>query len=271
MIATKTCEFLSTPLPIEYGVGNFPRLPFILLVLGLASGCARDRLCRIYTPGPDLGMLEAARSLIYHIRCPDLLDIQFRDQPEWNCLASVDVDGSLNLGPAGRPRVDGLTLEEARHEIARTAGTDPAGVGIRLVESRAARIYLNGPINNRQRSIPYRGPERVLDFLWRVDAVQPGQSDLTEVVVIRPNVAEGKASEIYRVNVSAVVFAGDHSTNIILQPSDQVYIGETRRSTFSRLVPDWLLPIYRRLVGIFSLVPAQPQEAAAEPLLRPSE
>jgi len=35
-----------------------------------------------------------------------------------------------------------------------------------------------------------------------------------------------------------------------LRPSDQVYVGETHRSSFSRLLPDWLRPLYRKLAGL---------------------
>jgi hypothetical protein len=63
-------------------------------------------------------------------------------------------------------------------------------------------------------------------------------------------VASGKQPEVFRVNVPSVLIDGNPETNVLLQPSDEVYIGETSRSVFARVLPDWLGPVYRRLTGL---------------------
>jgi polysaccharide biosynthesis/export protein len=50
--------------------------------------------------------------------------------------------------------------------------------------------------------------------------------------------------------VDEILSNRDQTTNVILQPSDQILVGETRRSSFSRLLPEWFLPVYRKLVGL---------------------
>jgi len=67
---------------------------------------------------------------------------------------------------------------------------------------------------------------------------------------VRPNVAGGGRPEVFGVDVEAVLLDNDPATNIPLRPSDQVYVGETHRSSFSRLLPDWLRPIYRKVAGL---------------------
>ena len=68
--------------------------------------------------------------------------------------------------------------------------------------------------------------------------------------VVRPNVAAGGRPEVFRVDVPAVLLGGVPDTNVPLRPSDEVYVGETRRSVFARVLPDWLGPLYRRITGL---------------------
>ena len=129
------------------------------------------------------------------------------------------------------------------------AGVSPERVGVRLAAPRSSRVYVHGPIRGRTRVIPYQGPEPVLDFLTRVGGLPPG-SKLNQVYVVRPNVAAGENPQVFRVNVSDVLLDNNPATNIPVSPSDEVYIGETSRSVFARVLPDWLGPAYRRLAGL---------------------
>ena len=227
---------------------------FLALIPVLAAGCADAKLFRAppaplvtqigYTTDALLG--EAA----YRLGCADVLEVAFADRPEWDCTASVGLDGRLPLGAAGSPVVEGTTLSEVRTAIAKLLNQTPDRITVRLVDVRAGRIYLSGPENNRQRVVPFRGPEPVVEFLWRAGAVKQGCSALHDVYVIRPNVANGTQPETFHVDFDAIVLDADHRSNVILQPSDQVYVGETRRSSFSRLLPNWAKPFYRKLVGL---------------------
>jgi hypothetical protein len=68
--------------------------------------------------------------------------------------------------------------------------------------------------------------------------------------VVRPNIAAGTRPEVFRVDVPGVLLDHDHSTNVPLSPSDQVYVGETRGASFARVVPDWARPAYRKVTGL---------------------
>ncbi len=153
-----------------------------------------DRETAAVLPAPDAA---------YRVGCPDVLEVAFADCPGWDALASIDLDGRLPLQSPGSPRVEGLTLEEVRRELSRLAGVPADRVEVKLSAPRSSRIYLHGPIRGRTRVVPYQGPEPVIEFLTRVGGLPPG-SKLSEVYIIRPNVAAGEEPEVFRVNVPPV-------------------------------------------------------------------
>ena len=224
------------------------RLPLLLPV----AGCADSQFLKQTCPQPaDLRVAAEtpAPDVAYRVGCPDVLEISFTDHPEWDMYASVDLDGRLPLGYPGNVRAEGRTLDDIRHELATLAGTEPDRIAVNLAAARSGRVYVHGPIRGRSRVVPYQGPEPVIDLLRRIGGLPPG-SKLNQVYVVRPNVANGERPEVFRVDVAAVLIDNNHATNIPVRPSDEVYVGETRRSVISRMLPDWLGPAYRRVAGL---------------------
>ena len=179
----------------------------IALVAGLV-GCSETRLCRCPPPlGPQLpaNAAGALGEAGYTLGCADVLEVAFLDRPAWDCAASVGLDGRLPLGDAGSPLVQGKTPDEARAAIAAAAGVEPARVTVMLAEYRAGRVYVTGPENKLRRTMPFRGPEPVLEFLWRSGATKPGSAELRDVRVLRPTVAVGGRPEAFRVDAEAIV------------------------------------------------------------------
>jgi protein involved in polysaccharide export with SLBB domain len=223
--------------------------PLLALLLAGCADCKfLSRTCP-QPPDPQAAADAPAPDTAYRIGCPDVLEVSFADFPVWDALAAVDLDGRLPLQSPGSPRAEGRTLADVRGELARMAGVTPDRVSVRLAAPRSARVYLHGPIRGRGRVVPYQGPEPVIDFLKRVGGLPPG-SKLNQVYVVRPNVASGGRPEVFRVDVPAVLLDDDQETNVPLQPSDEVYVGETGRSVFARVLPDWLGPAYRRVTGL---------------------
>jgi polysaccharide biosynthesis/export protein len=223
-----------------------------LIVAIFHIGCADCRFLSQKCPQPRDPQAAAdapAPDVAYRVGCPDVIEVSFADFPGWDALAAVDLDGRLPLSSPGHPRAEGRTLEEIRADLARLAGVEPERVAVRLAAPRSSRVFVHGPIRGRTRIVPYQGPEPVIDFLTRVGGLPPG-SKLSQVYVVRPNVATGGQPEVFRVDVPAVLIDGNPATNVALQPSDEVYIGETSRSVFARVLPDWLGPAYRRLTGL---------------------
>ncbi len=222
------------------------RCAVFVLLLPLA-GCADLASVRRSPPFPAPAPPDLAA---YRIGCPDVLEVGFADKPEWDCLVAVDVDGCAPLGEAGRVAVQGLTTTEARAAIAEAAGQSPNGVLVVVAVPRAGKVFITGPDNKRIRAVAYPGPTPVLDFLQLAGAIQPKETKLNDVYVVRPNVAADGPPKVFHVDVEAVLLDGDPATNVVIESSDHVYVGETRRASFARLVPDWARPAYRRLVGL---------------------
>ena len=238
------------PVPIRAGL--------ILALAVLATGCGDLRV--FHKAGPPAvapAVVGPTGEPVYTLGCPDVLRVRLMDRPDFDLVAAIDVDGRVMLGDSvGAPPVAGKTLAEARDVVARAAGTTPDKVSLVLEDARTARVYLCGPVNNKQRPIPYQGPERVLDFLRRVGALQPGCTDVRDVSVVRPNVAAGERTQVFHVDIEAIVLDNEPTSNLVVLPGDQVYVGETRRSSFTRLLPKWLRPLYRQVLGLLPPDPA---------------
>ncbi len=232
--------------------GRVAALVLTPLLALVAAGCSNTQFLRQNCPTPTdpKAAGEAPHpSAAYLVSCPDVLEIEFRDRPDWDATVVVDVDGRLPLEQPGNPRVEGLTLDQIRADLAALAGCPPDRVRVSLAAARSGHVVVYGPIRGRARTVPYQGPEPVLSFLTRVGGLPPG-SKLNQVYVIRPNVAAASRPQVFRVDVAAVLVDGDPRTNVTLQPDDQVYVGETKRSSLSRLMPDWLGTAYRRMTGL---------------------
>ena len=230
------------------------RTALLLLFVPLMAGCTGRlgavRKARAEAMPIATVPLPPVNQPAYTLGCPDLLEVRFDDHPAWDALVSIDVDGTLALGSAGRLRVEGRMLDGAREAIARDARLDPARVRIALVDPSAKFLTVYGPEANRQQMHVCRGPERVVDLLQRTAALKPGCTDPRDISVVRPNVARGVPPEIFHVDFEAIFLDDDDATNIVLQAGDQIYVGETRRSSFGRLLPNWLKPAYRKLFRV---------------------
>jgi len=222
------------------------RCPLFFAVLTLSgAGCASSKV--FHAPPPAEGPVGEA---FYRLGCGDVLEVTFAEHPRWDSLTSVDVDGRLPLSELGRPRIEGLTVAEAKAKLSGLLECDPAAVNVKLADARAGRIYIVGPEAIQQRSVPYRGPERVVEFLYRVGALKPGSSDYNQVHVLRANVAAGGEPQYFRIDLEAILLDRDDATNMVLRASDQVSVGESHRSRFCRRLPDWVRPTYRALLGM---------------------
>jgi protein involved in polysaccharide export with SLBB domain len=143
----------------------------------------------------------------------------------------------------------------------------PEHVHVEVAEYKSQHLYVFGEVAGLQRAVPYRGPETVLDLLHRVGGLTPGAA-LRDIQVIRPHVADGKRPEIFRIDLPAIVLRHDPETNVILEPFDQIYIGQSRRSCLCDCLPPWLRPAYQRACGLKPGVRSQ-GSGVRKPMLTP--
>jgi protein involved in polysaccharide export with SLBB domain len=153
----------------------------------------------------------------------------------------VDAEGRIDLGDAGRPRIEGETTAECADQIADSLHLPSQAVQVRVAEYESRRIYLFGKVSGKQRSIPYRGPERLSEVLARAGGLSAGAAP-ERVYLLRPGVAATAAS------------------NIIVQPYDEIYIDETKPSPLARCFVPWFKPIRERFNRFMQLWTGKPHE-----------
>jgi protein involved in polysaccharide export with SLBB domain len=187
--------------------------------------------------------------LRYFVGCPDVLEVRIAGQLDPGARVVVGPDGRVDLGPFGPLRVEGQGVAEIERQVAERAGVPVAAVRVRVAEYNSQQVYLFGEGAGVQRAVAYRGEETVADLLQRAGGITAGAAP-TEVQVIRPRVADGKPPLLYRVDLQAIVVKKDMSTNLRVQPFDQIYVGETHRSSALKCVPPLFRPVYARLCGL---------------------
>lgn len=221
------------------------------LVLCLLIGCTASgqRVEPIPTAQPPPGAPRAESSGPYRIACPDELEITTAHLPRISGPHVVGPDGRIDLGDLGRPRIDGKTATEAAAVIAERAGVSAAAIQVAVRTYRSQQVYLVGEVRSLQRAVPYQGPERVVELLQRVGGLTSGAA-LGDVYLIRSHLTAGRSPEVLRVDVSAIMTKHEQRTNFIVQPFDQITVGETRQSILARSLPPFFLPFYQSLFGL---------------------
>jgi protein involved in polysaccharide export with SLBB domain len=230
----------------------------------LAAGCAaqHSQLEQALLADRNPAAHGGDAGVRYHVHCPDVLRLQVPGPAEVKCR--VRADGRIDLGPPGTVRVDGHTTAEIAREVAGLLGVPEARVAARVAEYRSQQVYLFGEVTGTQRALPYRGPETVLDLLQRAGGLTPGAAP-GDVQVVRPHVADGKTPEVFQVHLADILRQNDQSSNVRLEPFDQVYVGQSSPSRLCPCVPPWLRPAYETLCGMRRPGAASPQSGPAGP------
>lgn len=224
--------------------------PARVLALGLAAagGCAtcperiQSALARPVEPRQDV----AAQ---YAVACPDRLEVRVLGRPELNRVMAVEADGCVPCGELGRVRVDGTTADEVAQSLTRLMRLPPGAVQVAVAEHASRHVLVFGPGQGVQRAVPYIGDETATELLRRTGGLTPGTA-FHAVHVIRPHVAAGRRPELFDVDLRAIVLKGDPATDVVLQPYDQVYLGETRGASVVKCLPPWLRAICPGMKGI---------------------
>jgi protein involved in polysaccharide export with SLBB domain len=185
----------------------------------------------------------------YLVGCPDVLSISVPDRPELSGLHEISPDGRIDLGKLGRLRVEGKSTGTIAQLLAEVLGRPELIAKVRVAEYRSQQVNVIGQVSGSQRAVVYRGPETVLEILRRAGGITSG-AEPDAVYVVRAQVVEGGKPEIYRVDLRAILFLDDPKSNIIVQPRDQIFVGERPLCSFERCVAPWLRPIYEALSGL---------------------
>lgn len=219
--------------------------------LAVAAGCVSNRAQidqAVLARRPPAAYLQQVANA-YQVRCPDVLAVEVAGLPQYSGPHRIGPDGRIDLGDSCQPRVDGGTTPEIVRVVAELLSVPPEQVRVEVAEYNSQYLYLYGQVAGLQRAVAYQGPETVLDLLRRVGGIAPSAT-IHDVKVVRPHVADGKVPEVFRVDLTAIVVRHDPETNVVLQPCDQVYVGQSHRSSFGDCLPPWLRPVYQRMCGM---------------------
>ena len=143
-------------------------------------------------------------------------------------------------------RIEGKTTPEIAELVGHEVGESPVHITVRVREYRSQTLYLFGEVVGWQRSLPYQGQETVLDVLQRVGGITPGAAGRR--VCRPPPFNDGRRTEVFHVNLQAIVVRGELSTNVRVEPFDQIYVGETSAARVQNQLPPWMQPLYRQLL-----------------------
>lgn len=206
------------------------------ILLGGVSGCAAtEGSVRSALKSPPTAP-SAETVPVYTLACPDAIDITFANRPQLSGRYSIEPDGAVSVAGVGRVALAGGTTMSAETQLASAAQEPPGTVHVAVGEHRSRLLFLIGPGAESEQAVPYQGAETVVDLLRRTGGLS-AQAKPDEVHVIRPHVAAGRRPEVFDVDLAAILLAGDATTNVTLQPYDQIYVGMTRRSALARYMP----------------------------------
>ena len=196
----------------------------------------------------------------YLVGFPDVLEIQVNGHPEISRSCVIGPDGRIDLSVlasrtgSDRVRVEGKSPAEAAGIIAGHIGLPTHSVQVRVKEYRSQPLFLIGQVVGWQRTVPYQGPETVLEALQRVGGITPGAAP-DDIYVVRAHVADGPRPEVFHVDLNGILRENDQKTNIRVIPFDEIYVGESKKAKLLKCIPTWLRPAFFPVLGIRPIGP----------------
>jgi protein involved in polysaccharide export with SLBB domain len=218
-----------------------------LAYASFASGCAskRDQIAQALGTHPHVALVpDRAINETYRLGYPDSVEIAVVGMPECSGNFPINVEGRIQLAKLDNPRVDGQTVPALRSRIARELGVPNEQVHCRAIGHESRVVFVHGAIEGGDRAVRFQGPESVISLLRRCGGLQPS-ADVRDVHVVRSNVALGLRPQVFAVDLEAILLRGEPGTDVLLQPFDEVSIGELPRAKVGRALPDFLRPAYR--------------------------
>jgi polysaccharide export outer membrane protein len=176
----------------------------------------------------------------YAVVFPDILEIHVEHCPDFPARAQVNPDGRIDLGTYGEVFAEGCTVADVRQRIAVAGHVAVEDVHCQVAIACSRNIHILGPGISRPRAVHYTGREQVAELLHRAGGLPP-DADPTKIYVVRRNVARGKPSEIFPVDLTAIRH-GDQRTNIVLEPNDEIHVAEGHSVMLASFLPDVRLP-----------------------------
>ena len=203
----------------------------LLLVIAIVSVSAAGQLrAQAQTP-PRLTTVTEER---YRLQPGDVLEIQYRYSPEFNQTVTVQPDGYVSLEIGGDVKVAGMTVEQTRQAILKSAGArlrDPVAT-IVLKEFQRPYFVVAGEVAQ---------PGKI-EMRERVTAIQAimlagGMKETarsSQVVVFRK--INSDVAEVKLLNLKSIRRTSDLENDLTLQAGDMVYVPRDKISKIERFM-----------------------------------
>jgi len=180
---------------------------------------------------PRLTTVTAER---YRLQPGDVLEVQFRYSPEFNQTVTVQPDGYISLEISGDARVAGMTVEQTRQVILKTASTrlrDPIATVI-LKEFQRPYFVVAGEVAQPGK-IEMRERITAIQAIMLAGGMKESARS-SQVVVFRQ--INSQMAEVKLLNLKNIRRTSDLENDLTLQPGDMVYVPRDKISKIERFM-----------------------------------
>ncbi|MFW6119021.1 MAG: polysaccharide biosynthesis/export family protein [Planctomycetota bacterium] len=227
-------------------------LLLLVLLCVTASGCARQKYVRELNK--RLTSLEAVSKLppnaTYTVDPPDIIRIEFLNQPELTREVELRSDGMVTLPYLEDVEVGGMTTVEIREKLEDlyAAYYKEPRILVSVASFRSKHLYVYGEVGS-EGTQSYTGYQHISDVIGQAGGVTrraaPGR-----VKVIR---GDPEDPEVYKVDLDALLFEGDRLQDVSLAENDVVYVPPNRLAWVGYQMDNLLFP-FRGVLSVLSTV-----------------
>ena len=170
----------------------------------------------------------------YRLQPGDVFEVQYRLTPECNQSVSIQPDGFVMLQMAGELRVAGLTLAEAKREIAKRSETRLKDPEVALVLKDFVKSYfvVGGEVA-RPGKFDLRGPTTALEAIAIAGGFTTG-SKHSQVLLVRR--IDGERAEVTELDFKRLEREPKQADEFRLGPGDMLLVPKNALSKIERIV-----------------------------------
>jgi polysaccharide export outer membrane protein len=171
----------------------------------------------------------------YQVRPGDVLNLDFRFQPEYNQAITVQPDGFISLKDVGDIQVNGRTVPDINAEIVKKYSTilkDPV-LTTTLKDFEHPYFVVGGEVN-RPGKFEMRGDVTVTEAL-QIAGGMNDRSKHSQVLLFRQVSSEW--TSVKKLDVKRMMAKADLQEDIHLQPGDMIFVPQNRISKIKSLIP----------------------------------
>jgi polysaccharide export outer membrane protein len=195
-----------------------------VLVVGLVLvGCAGPDIQDLNRRISDIELVEKKDpNATYVVDPPDAIRIEFTNDPAMTREVALRSDGCVTLPLLEDVHVAGLTPMQIREKLEKMYAqyyTDPKLL-VSVTGFNSKHVYVYGEVAGRRGSLAYTGKMTVSDVIGLVGGFT-NRAAPDRVRVVR---RDPERPEVFRVDLKALIYEGDHMQEVSLAENDVVYV-----------------------------------------------